>query len=76
MPGEGRQKMTKHEINRTRAGINSLRARYGAGETTLTDDQIAEGVEHYRPKASVDILVVDEMGDMDGLDRFDGTEVR
>ena len=45
----------------TRATIDALRARYGKDKTKLTDDQIAEGIEHYRPKAKVDIVVVDEL---------------
>lgn len=53
--------MNKHEVNRARATIDTLRARYGKGKTKLADDQIAEGLEHYRPKAEVDLVVVDEL---------------
>ncbi|MBR0403715.1 MAG: hypothetical protein IJI68_00620 [Eggerthellaceae bacterium] len=53
--------MTKQEIARARATIDALRARYGKGKTKLTDDQIAEGLEHYRPKGKVDVVVLDEL---------------
>lgn len=58
---EGGEAMNEHEVNRARAIIDKLRMRYGKGKTKLTDDQIAEGLEHYRPKAEVDLVVVDEL---------------
>lgn len=53
--------MDEPRIDRARATIDALRARYGKGKTELTDDQIAEGLEHYRPKAKADIVVIDEL---------------
>lgn len=53
--------MDKLRIDHARAAIDALRVRYGKGKTKLTDDQIAEGLEHYRPKAKVDIVVIDEL---------------
>lgn len=53
--------MDKLRIDHARATIDTLRARYGKGKTKLTDDQIAEGLEHYRTKAEVDFVVVDEL---------------
>ena len=53
--------MDKPRIDHARAAIDALRARYGKGKTKLTDDQIAEGLEHYRPKAKVGIVVIDEL---------------
>ncbi len=52
--------MDKSKIDHARATINVLRARYSKVKTKLTDDQIAEGLEHYRPKAKADIVVIDE----------------
>lgn len=40
---------------------DALRARYGKGKTKLTDEQIAEGLEHYRSNAKADIVVIDEL---------------
>jgi hypothetical protein len=51
----------KLRIDHARAAIDALRLRYGKGKTKLTDDQIAEGLEHYRPKAEVYIVVIDEL---------------
>ena len=53
--------MSEQVINRARATIDALRARYGKGKTKLTDDQIAEGLRAYRPKAKADAIVVDEL---------------
>ena len=53
--------MNEQAINRARATIDTLRARYGKGKTKLTDNQIAEGLEHYRPKGKVDVVVLDEL---------------
>ena len=53
--------MDKLRIDRARATIDALRARYGKGKTKLTDDQIAKGLEHYMPKAKADIVVIDEL---------------
>lgn len=53
--------MDKLGIDHARATIDALRARYGKGTTKLTDDQIAEGLEHYRPKGKVDVVVIDEL---------------
>lgn len=53
--------MSKPGIDHARATIDALRARYGKGKTRLTDNQIAEGLEHYRPKAEVDFVVVNEL---------------
>ena len=54
--------MDKLEINCARGIIDALRAHYGKGKTKLTDEQIAEGLEHYGPKATVDIVMIDELG--------------
>ena len=51
----------KLRIDHARATIDALKARYGKGKTKLTDDQVAEGLEHYRPKAKADIAVIDEL---------------
>ena len=48
-------------VDHARATIDALRARYGKGKTKLTDDQIAEGLEHYRREAKADIVVMDEL---------------
>ena len=53
--------MDKLRIDHARTAIDALRVRYGKGKTKLTDDQIAEGLERYRPKAKVDIVVIDEL---------------
>ena len=53
--------MGKLRIDCARAVIDALRAHYGKGKTKLTDEQIAEGLEHYSPKAKVDIVMVDEL---------------
>lgn len=53
--------MSEPRINHARATIDALRARYGKGKTKLTDDQIAEGLEHYKPKGKVDFIVIDEL---------------
>ena len=53
--------MDKLRIDRARSTINALRKRYGKGKTKLTDKQIAEGLEHYRPKAEVDFYMFDEL---------------
>lgn len=52
--------MDKLRIDHARATIDALRLRYGKGKTKLTDDQIAEGLENYRPKAKADIVMIDE----------------
>lgn len=51
----------RHDVHHARAVIDALRARYGKGKTRLTDDQIAEGLEHYRPKSKVDFVLIDEL---------------
>lgn len=59
--------MDKLRIDHARAVIDALRVHYGKDKTKLTDEQIAEGLEHYRPKAKVDVVVVDELrGEEDG----------
>lgn len=57
---------SKPRINHARETIDKLRAYYGKGKTNLTDYQIAEGLEHYKSKAKVDLVVIDELkGDID-----------
>lgn len=51
----------KQTINHARTIIDALRTHYGKGKTKLTDDQIAKGLEYYRPKAKVDFVVFDEL---------------
>lgn len=53
--------MDKLEIGHTRTVVDALRMYYGKRRTKLTDEQIAEGLEHYRPKAKADIVVIDEL---------------
>ena len=53
--------MDKLRIDHARSVIDGLRVHYGKGKTKLTDDQIAEGLEYYRPKAKVGIVVIDEL---------------
>jgi hypothetical protein len=47
-------------IQKTRKAINALRAHYGAGPTTMTDEQIAEGLEVYGAKKDVGMMVIDD----------------
>ena len=50
----------KLRIDHARAVIDALKLRYGKGKTKLTDDQIAEGLEYYRPKKKADVIVIGE----------------
>ena len=51
----------KQPVDKARDTINALRAYYGAGKTTMTDEQIQAGMEHYRPKRKCDFVIVDEL---------------
>ena len=57
--------MTDSAIDNTRKTINALRAYYGAGPTTMTDEQIEEGCEVYGAKKHVDMVIVDETDVLD-----------
>lgn len=44
----------------SRERLNTIRARFGAGPTSMTDEQIEEMNEHYRPKLEADMAIIDE----------------
>lgn len=50
-------------MDSVRAQIAALRAYYGAGKTTMTDEQIQVGMEHYNPALKYHMAVVDEIGE-------------
>ena len=47
----------------SREKLNAIRAKFGAGPTSMTDGQIEAMNEHYRPKKEVDMVIIDELHD-------------
>ena len=60
---DSREKLTQREIDEVinnRMKLNAFRAQFGAGPTSMTDEQIKSMSEHYRPKEDVHMVIIDD----------------